>query len=139
MKKIKPRNLAVAKREKSPLNEFLKIQLFALLCYVCVFIIGSISALMFDISSEYDYIFTLIIFALSSFIVGFFAGLKIRKNGLIVGMLYSLPLNLIITVISTILNHFSVGINIAITLIILSITSGIGGIMAVNKRIRIKR
>ena len=136
MEKIKPRKTIRNNREKSSLNEFLKIQIFAVICYISVFLISTFIALIIDLSSEYDYIFSIVTFAVSSFAVGFFAGIKIRKNGLVIGILYALPMNVIIALISLILNNFSLGINMIITLIILSIAAGIGGILAVNKRLK---
>ena len=136
MKKIKQRKPNTAKHEADNLNDFLKIQLFAVIIYAVLFLTGTFLALTADLSSGYDYIFSLIIFAISSFAVGFFSGIKIRKNGLVIGVVYTMPMNIIISLISLILNDFTVGISLPLTLIILCLSGAVGGIFAVNKRIR---
>ena len=136
MKKTKPVRANKTKTENQQLNLFIKVQIFAVITYLTLFLIGSFLALRADISRKYDLIFTLIIFAISSLAVGFFAGIKLRQNGLISGILYSLPMNLLTIVISLLLNDFTFSVNIIITAVILILSSGIGGILAVNKRLR---
>ena len=135
MKKSKPRKALTSKRENTSANIFFSVQVFAFICYIAVFLIGAFTALVTDISQKYDYIFSLSLFAVCSLLTGFFAGMRIREKGLIVGALYTLPLNATVAFISCILNDFSVGINLAITLIVLISAGGIGGILAVNKRL----
>ena len=113
---------------------FLWLQLFSILCYSVMFLSGSFIALMLDIPSTFDYLFSLITFTLSNLIVGFYSGIKYRRNGLVNGVLTSLPSNIIILIISLILGEFAVDINFIITLLVLVVASGVGGILAVNKR-----
>ena len=134
MKKSKPSKNNYINNDS--LRMFLWLQLFSILCYSVMFLSGSFIALMSDIPSGFDYIFSLIIFALSSLIAGFYSGIKYRRNGLLNGILTSLPSNIIIIIISLILGEFRVDINLAITLVVLVAASGIGGILAVNMRTR---
>ena len=136
MKKTKPNRNYKPKTEKQHLKTFMQIELISVLIYVAVFIISTAIALSSDLSSRYDYIFSMITFAISSIITGFIAGIKLRQNGLLVGITYSLPMNIIVMLISLILNKFTININIAITAIILILAAGIGGIIAVNKRLK---
>lgn len=135
MKKAKPRKALITKRENPSVNIFFSTQIFAVICYIAVFFIGVLIALAADLPSKYDYIFSLVLFAACSLISGFFAGMKIREKGLIVGVLYTLPANLIVALISLLLNDFNIGINLLITFTVLILAGGIGGILAVNKRL----
>ena len=136
MQNSKPNRAVRNKSENSQLKVFLQIQLFAIVIYVLFFIAGSLISLTADISLKYDYIVTLVLFSASSFLVGFFTGVKLRQNGLIMGIIYSLPLNVILIVISLILNDFTLSFNMLISLLVLTAFSGIGGVLAVNKRLR---
>ena len=136
MQNSKPNRAVRNKSENSQLKVFLQLQLFAIVIYVLFFIAGSLISLTADISLKYDYIVTLVLFSASSFLVGFFTGVKLRQNGLIMGIIYSLPLNVILIVISLILNDFALSFNMLISLLVLTTFSGIGGVLAVNKRLR---
>lgn len=136
MYKIKPSRSKKTKPENEQLKIFLQTQLFSVLTYIFLFLLGSFFALIADLPQKYDYIFSLIIFTLSSLSSGFFAGLKLRQNGLIAGVLFSLPMNIIIMLVSAILRDFSVDFNMILTGVILLVSSGAGGILAVNKRLR---
>lgn len=136
MKRTKPRKLKQVKRENNTWNIFLSVQIFAVIIYLIVFFIGAFAAMVIDLSSKNDYIFSLLLFAVCSFATGFFAGIKRRENGLIIGVLSASPLNSAVVILSLIFNSFSVDSNIIITVLVLIAASGAGGILAVNKRIR---
>ena len=136
MKKTKPVRKNKSKIENVAMNTFIKVQIFALISYALIFIIGSFIALAADLPRKYEYIYSLGMFAVSSLSVGFYSGLKLRQNGLVSGVIYSLPLNLIIILISLIINEFTIGMNLIITSAVLLLSAGIGGILAVNKRLR---
>ena len=136
MEKSKPNRNIRSKTDNRQAKIFLQVQLFSALVYLTLFLIGSVIALNTDLPKKYDYIVSIIIFAIASFLTGFFSGIKLRQNGLLSGIIYSLPMNFAVILISLIMSKFSVGINIAITAAVLIITAGIGGILAVNKRLR---
>ena len=136
MQKSKPNRAVRNKSENSQLNLFLQIQLFAIVVYTILYFGGSFIALIADISSKYDFIVSLVIFTISSFVVGFFTGIKLRRNGLVMGIIYSLPLNLTIIIISLIINDFAFSFNMLISLFVLTTFAGVGGVLAVNKRLR---
>lgn len=136
MVKSKPGRIKKASNDKGQLNIFIYVQLFSLIVYTVLFLLGCLIALQADLPKKYDYVSSLIIFALGSFITGYFAGIKLRKNGLLSGIIYALPMNLAVILISLIFGRFTFGINLIITAIVLISVSGLGGILAVNKRFR---
>ena len=136
MQKSKPNRAVRNKSESTQVKTFLQIQLFAVIIYIIVFLIGSFVALSADISGRLDYLISLIIFAVSSFSAGFFTGIKIRQKGLLTAIIYSLPINISVIIISLFINDFSFNFNALISLSVLTAFAGIGGILAVNKRLR---
>ena len=136
MQKSKPNRAVRNKIENSQLKVFLQIQLFAIVIYLIFFLMGSFIALTADVSGKYDYIISLVLFAISSFAIGFFTGIKLRQNGLLMGIVYSLPINILVLIVSLILNDFIFSFNILITLAVLIAFAGVGGVLAVNKRLR---
>ncbi len=117
-------------------DAFIKTQIFSLCVYCAVFLLSSAVALAADSQDKYDYYISLISFSAASFVSGFFAGNKLRKNGLAVGAIYSLPLNIIVILASLAVNRFAININLAITALALLAASATGGVLAVNKRHR---
>ncbi len=122
--------------ENKNINTFISTLIFSLIVYCVVFIIISLIGLAVDISSALDYYISLASFAVSSFASGFFAGAKLRKNGLLCGAIFTLPANLIIVLLSLISNGFVADINLIITALVLVFASAAGGVLAVNKRYR---
>lgn len=136
MAKTKPNKKVRTKNENTFSGTFIKVQIFAVICYTSVFIAGSFLALSIDLPDKYDYVYSLVLLTLCSFLTGFYAGLKLRENGLLVGILYALPMNVLTILISAVLCDFDIGLNTIISAVVLIVASGIGGIFAVNKRIR---
>ena len=127
------------KNKSSNLNTtyvYLKAQLIFLLMYSAVFVIISLICLTADINKSYDYYISLALFSCSSFIAGYYGGFLQKSKGLFAGILYALPLNIILLLISLIITHLKTDMNIFITAVILVVFSGIGGILSVNKRRR---
>ncbi len=117
-------------------DAFIKTQIFSLCVYCGVFLLSSAVALAVDSQDKYDYYVSLLSFSVASFASGFFAGNKLRKNGLAVGVIYSLPINIIVILISLITNSFIPTAYLAITVFALLAASAAGGVLAVNKRHR---
>lgn len=136
MKKTKPRKSSTLKRENKALYTFLSAQIFAVMCYLSVFFIGAFTVLYADLSTKYDFIFSVVMFTVCSFVTGFYAGMKTRENGIVTGILYSLPMNAVVILTSLIFSDFTADINLAVTAVLLVTAGGIGGILAVNKRLR---
>lgn len=135
MKKIKPKSRKT-RADNSTVSTFINVQLCSLITYISVFTIFSFIALAADLSRKYDYLFSVIIFVICSFLTGFYAGNKQRQNGLLTGVVYSLPMNTLTLLISLIFSDFKADSSIIITALLLVVSSAVGGILAVNKRHR---
>ncbi len=136
MEKLKTKPKKQVKQENTVVNFFVKTQIFALIIYIAFFVVSSIIALMADSPDKYDSIIIISVMSFASLITGFYAGIKIRSNGLVVGIIYTLPINALLLIISLISSNFTLGINFFISLFALIISSAIGGIIAVNKRLK---
>lgn len=137
----KTKNIATTKSSTKKMTntnslDFIKNQIFCLTIYIVLFIVGCLVSLVFDIDYKLDYYVSLFIFALCSFLCGFIGGIKQRENGIVSGIIYALPGNLIVILLSVILNGFSVEISILISVVSLILLSAVGGILGVNKRRR---
>lgn len=117
---------------------FIKTQIFALIVYILIFTVTSVAVYYSDIDKSKSFYLSAIAFAVSSFICGFYPGYKIHKNGLYVGLLFGLPMNIIIVFISFIINSFHVDFTALITLVILIICSMLGGVLSVNTKLKAK-
>ncbi len=134
--KLKAKSKRKTGNDNPNTDAFIKTQIFSVCMYCAVFLLSSAIALAADSRDKYDYYISLLSFAAASFATGFFAGNKLRKNGLAVGVLYSLPINIIVVLISLIINGFIPTVYLAITALALLAASAVGGVLAVNKRHR---
>lgn len=111
---------------------FVKTQILCLILYLLLFLIASAICLTADFSCRGAYYAAILSFSLASFLCGGYAGYKIRKNGILIGLLFCLPANLIVSVLSAVTNNFSVDLTIVISFFILAVSSMLGGIVSVN-------
>lgn len=136
MEKTKSKPKKGIKKEKYIINFYIKTQILAAVVYIVLFVVSSIIALIADSPDKNDSVIIISVMSLASLITGFYAGMKIRSNGLIVGVIYALPVNALLLIISLISGNFAIGINFFISLFALIISSAVGGIIAVNKRLK---
>ena len=129
-------NLKTRKTENDVINTFIRIQLTGLSAYVLIFTLFCIIGLSADIKRSYDMILSLAAFSLGSFLTALTAGLKIREKGLLVGAIYTLPLNTLVILISLFFCNFAVDFRLLITVLILILSGAIGGVTGVNFRFR---
>ena len=127
------------KRKKSDtMNErtklFIRCQILSAVVYIGLFLICSIIALSTNASKSMMFYISIAAFALSSFVCGFYAGMKTRKNGLQVGLLNALIFNTLVLLVSITVNSFKVDFTAIISYAILLICSMLGGIAAVNTK-----
>ena len=139
MGKMKPQKRKKEKKMSPPLKTFLKSQLVAAVCYLTVLIVSSIVCLSLDFKRQNMFYVSILCFAAASFICAYYAGYKIHKNGLTVGLLYSLPANIITVFLSVAVNQFKINLTVLISLFILLISSMLGGILSVNTKLKPKR
>lgn len=81
-----------------------------------------------------EYIVILIGLSAADFASSYFIGKKIRKNGMLYGVLYNLPFIVLFIVISLLLNGFSFDSRLLYFTVSRIILSAIGGITAVNSK-----
>ena len=81
-----------------------------------------------------EYIVILIALSAADFVSSYFIGKKIRKNGLLCGVLYNSPFIVLFIVISLFLNGFSFDSRLLYFITSRIILSAIGGITAVNSK-----
>lgn len=117
---------------------FIKTQIFALIVYLIIFAVTSVAVYSSNIDKSKSFYLSAAAFAVASFICGFYSGYKIHKNGMYVGLLFGLPMNIIIILVSFIVNSFKVDLTALITLVILIICSMLGGVLSVNTKLRAK-
>jgi len=88
----------------------------------------------------YDgYPITMIALTVAGFISAYFIGKKIRKNGMVLGIAYNLPITAVYIIISLIASKFQFDSRIFLLPVIQIIISAIGGITAVNSKSKNKR
>ena len=124
------------KIENSKAKRIVKFQAINAGVYLLFFIAFSGIALAADIKSEYICYLSFSFIGLSSFMSGFIAGIRERKNGIVIGIISALPLNVIFMLIGLMLNGFYADINLLICAVIGVVLSAIGGILSVNIRLK---
>lgn len=95
----------------------------------------SFSVISADASKSLYPVFALVCVGLSAFVGGFYAARRLRKRGLAVGALSQLGTVVLVTVISLIINR-SLGLSILLLPAATVIFGGLGGLAAVNLRLR---
>ncbi len=118
------------------LNKYLRLQIINLIIYVTVFAVVCCISLAADLQKDYMLYASLVFIGASSFISGFTAGIKERKNGLLCGVLSSLPLNVSVIIIALICNKLSADINLLLNAVTGLLLSAAGGIVSVNIRLK---
>lgn len=132
------------RKTKSPANEISESKQFSMAVLkgftvgtAALFIILSIFSLImvkFDYSEKSVPIMALISALLASFIAGFWSAKCIRKKGLMIGVVTSLPLAVVMITFVIVANGGAVG-SLAVTTVMLMICfSALGGIMSVNTK-----
>lgn len=117
---------------------FIKTQFISAVLYSISFLIASAVGLLINISKSYAFYVCIFAFALSSFLCATYAGYKIHKNGISVGLLFCLPFNIIVLFTSIATNSFKIDLTAVISFLILIVSSMLGGIFSVNLRIKVK-
>lgn len=77
--------------------------------------------------------------AFSCFITAYFVGFKIRKNGMITGVIYNLPFLLILIISALSVNAFKFDFYMFVTIAVIVFASAIGGIISVNTKRKHRR
>ena len=118
----------------SDLSLVLANTLIHFLIFILITIISFLSALKFDLL----YFGSLICIAISNFLSGMLSGHAKRQKGLINGILFSVPSNIVFIILSLITNKFHFDYMIIVSITVAVFFSEIGGIIAVNFKRKIK-
>lgn len=86
-----------------------------------------------------NFFLILIVLSAADFISAYYIGRKIKTKGMICGIVYNLPTIFICTLISLILNNFIFGSGIFILPAVRITSAAVGGIVAVNSKVKHKR
>lgn len=136
MQKTHKAQKSSSKNENTVINFYLKTQVISLIITILLFIIVSVIALFADIPESYDLIAALFVIIASTFVTAYYSGLKIRSKGIIVGIIYTLPINSLIIITSLAVNNFEIGFNLLFCCLAGILSGAVGGIVAVNKRLK---
>lgn len=133
--KLKNLGKSNKRAENVTLRYFINTQIFSLCVYGLLFIAACFASMSLDAPKRFDYIITLAVFAVSSALCGFYAGLKTRRKGILTGIIFTLPENLAVLLLSLIFCEFHTGLQLPLSAAVLILSAATGGIFAVNKRL----
>ncbi len=134
-KQTKKKNVA---GEKALFKNILFGSLAGTVVFFIVISLFTLIILKNDLSEDFYPIFLLFAGALSAFSGGFISVIPVKRNGLILGILSTLPTYFIIFAVSSIVNRTGISIYGWIMLGIMILFGGISGIIAANKKRKIK-
>lgn len=130
-------------KNKKELSEnmkvFIKTQILFLSLNALVFLTCVCVCLQMDFARENIFYISIASLAIGSFLASFYAGYKIHKNGLLVGLVFSLPINALVILISLMTNNFQVDYTAIVSFFILMSVAMFAGILSVNMTIKAKR
>ena len=129
-------NIKNKKAENAVINTFIRIEIIGLLIYVVVFLLSALIAMSVGLKSNYYMIISLLMFSVCSFVTALTAGTKIRERGLLVGVIYTLPLNTLVLLLSLFFADFSLDYHFVVSAISLLLSGAVGGVVGVNLRFR---
>ncbi len=92
-----------------------------------------------DIDVYTNFAIIAVLLAAANFVSAYFTGLRFRKKGMLLGLLYNSPICIIFILTSLILNSFAFDYRLFVLLAVFLVMSALGGITAVNTRIKNKR
>lgn len=121
------------KGEGKRLKKLLPILCFTLLCYFGCILICAFWLLKSD-HSEFFFPYSIGALGVAAFLSAFFAGLCQKKNGLLTGFLTTFPMHVVILLLSFVFGGYQADLTLLFTLVILTLISMLGGVLAVNRR-----
>jgi putative membrane protein (TIGR04086 family) len=124
------------------MSENKKIGYLLIIKATLFFVISSILAIfifafvMYLLEGGYEYspIYATVSVAFGGFVASFYLGLKLQKNGILIGLSVGGIIFLVVTLLALIINSGAVSIHLLLRLIILILSSVIGGILGVNRK-----
>lgn len=132
-------NHCAAKKLNPTLSVFLKAMIMQLVVYTVLFTTASTVCYMTDIDRKLYFYIAAFVSLLSNLLAAYYSGFKIHKNGLTVGLLFCLPMNLIILLISFLINSFHIDFTALIAFAVSEISAMLGGVLSVNTKVKPKK
>lgn len=133
------KNINSAKRKKSkPINSDFLLITESLAIAAVVFLFVCILSYAANFKKELYYPSALMALTVSCFISGMISGKKKKQQGLLNGILFSLPCCVTVIIISLVVNRLLFDFRILITLVCLITASAFGGVLSVNMKRKIK-
>lgn len=108
------------------------------LIQIIIYFVICVATYLLDIENKLYYYAFFISTGISSLISGFTIGRKKHKNGMLNGIIYTLPSVFIVIMVSLMINKFSFDYHIIISIVLPIFLSSSGGIAAVNYKKKIK-
>lgn len=122
------------------LSIFFKVQAINLVFYLSLLILLSVLLYnFFDLNEKAYFYIAVALLSSVNIVTGYYTGIKLRKNGLLNALIFSLPATFTVILLSVILNSFHVDLTLIISLIIMLCSSMLGGVSAVNTSFKVKR
>ncbi len=118
------------------LKSFMKMQIINASVFFVIFLVFILISVCGDIGIDLMLYIALAFTGLASFISGCIAGFKERRKGIICGIVNVLPFNVVLLIISLVFNGFQADISLLISLITGLLAAAVGGIVAVNIRVK---
>ncbi len=123
------------------MSEGKKIDLALIIKTSLVFLISSaVAVFLFAVGMyfleggfEYSPLFATISVAVGCLLASLFLGIKIQKNGILIGLAVGGAVFVILTLVTLLVNKGAVNIHILLRLVILMLSSMIGAIIGVNR------
>ncbi len=132
-KKRPIRNSKRSQGEGSRLRKILPVLLVTILCYIVCILLCAIAILYSDTSASVGY-GAMVALCAAAFLSAFFAGMRSKQNGLLTGFLTTLPVHVLLLLLSLLHGGFSADLTLLFVFVILSLVSMLGGVLAVNRR-----
>ena len=102
--------------------------------YFVLFLLGSFVVFALNPAQAVQFEIILAFLFLASLVCGFLAAKRKNEHGWLSGLLFCLPMHLILTIVSFCMNGLSADWTLLFSFLILTVGSMLGGIIAVNQR-----
>lgn len=130
---MKKRNIKGSERKEiKKIYNFLPVIIKSLVIFVFAVLTASLVCFVTDIDYDKYYIILLCAAVTAAFLSGFSSSRKIKKKGMIIGIISSLPIVILILTVSLILNGAQMTMLMPVTLASVILTGAVSGSVGVN-------
>ena len=140
--KKRPQLHAAAKKPKEGRGrrkEHLTLLLLTILLYTVGLFSGALVFLQCDTLPLPDLYIVLLCLAPAALLSSFLAAKKEKHNGLLTGLLWTLPVHVLLFGVSLLLGHGHADWTMLLSFVILSLLSMLGGVLGVNQRQKLRQ